>query len=322
MLEPWQLALIIVGGVILVLLLLVVLPMILITMPIAEKLYKKQWTRSKEFHFDRGCSDATVDYHLDMYNQGIAWREENKKYIKEVQIVSDGLKLYGEYYDFGNKKAIMLLPGRTETCFYGCYYAPAFKAAGYNILLTDPRGHGLSDGDIITLGKGEGLDAINWCKFLHDEMKVDSIALYGLCGGATACCVALTHPDCPNYINSLIADGMFYSFFNVYKRHIIDEKHPVYPVIWEVLGKIKKHNGVDPYKVTPKVLIKNVKVPTLLLSGEKDKFAVPEEAKKLLKLSGASDKKLVYIPNARHSHLRYDNTIDYDKAVIDFLKSH
>ena len=114
---------------------------------------------------------------------------------------------------------------------------------------------------------------------------------------------------------------MFYSFFNVYRRHIIDEKHPVYPVIWEVLGKIKHRNGVNPYKLTPKNIIGKVSVPTLFLAGEYDKFAVPSETQKLYELCGAKKKEIYVIRHARHSHLRYDNLEDYDKAVIPFLRS-
>ena len=316
----WAIALIIVGGVILFLFLVVVLPAVLVTMPIAEKLYRAQWTRG-EHAFERGCSDASFDYHLDMFNKGMAWREKHLSYKKDVEVISDGIKLAGEYFDFGFKKAVILMPGRTETCYYACFYAPSFKEAGYNVLTIDPRAHGLSEGKILTLGKLEGLDLIAWSNLLIDKFGVETIVLYGLCGGGTASVVALNSEDCPKEIKGFISDGMFYSFFNVYRRHIIDEKHPVYPVIWEVLGKIKHRNGVNPYKLTPKNIIDKVKVPTLFLTGELDKFAVPSEAYKLYELCGSRNKQISLIKNARHSHLRYDNIEDYDKAVIPFLQS-
>ncbi len=316
----YAIGLIIGGGVLLVIFLVVILPILIITMPIAEKLYKLQWVRG-EHAFERGCSDASFDYHLDMFNQGMKWREANLSHKKDVEIISQGDKLVGEYFDFGFKKSIILMPGRTETCFYACYYAPTFVEAGYNVLTIDPRAHGLSEGKILTLGKLEGLDLLEWSKLLHDKFGIETVVLYGLCGGGTASCVALTNKDCPSYIKGFISDGMFYSFFNVYRRHIIDEKHPVYPVIWEVLGKIKHRNGVNPYKLTPKNLVADVKVPTLFLTGELDKFAVSEEAYKLHDLCGAPYKEIHLIKHARHSHLRYDNLEDYDKAVIPFLKS-
>ena len=315
----WAIALIVIGSV-LILLLGGLIPMLVITLPIAEKLYRLQWTRG-EHAFERGCSDASFDYHLDMFNQGMSWREKHLKNKIDVEVMSEGIKLVGEYFDFGYDKAIILMPGRTETCYYACYYAPTFVEAGYNVLTIDPRAHGLSEGKILTLGKLEGLDLLAWSKLLHDKYGIKTIVLYGLCGGGTASCVALTNKDCPSYIKGFVSDGMFYSFFNVYRRHIIDEKHPVYPVIWEVLGKIKHRNGVNPYRTTPKKIIDKVKVPTLFLTGELDKFAVPSEAYKLYDLCGAESKQIHLIKNARHSHLRYDNLKDYNEAVIPFLKS-
>lgn len=319
--ETWQIVLLIVG-IVLILLVGGIIFTIIYTNSIAEKLFQKQWVRQDPSKFPRGCSDKGFDYHLDMYNQGMAFRESVISKISEVEITSLNTKLCGEYYDFGFRKAIIILPGRMETCYYGAYYAEAFIKGGYNVLCIDPRAHGLSGGDKLTLGFDESIDAIEWAKFLHENKGVESIALYGLCGGATCACLTLVNKDCPSYVNAFIADGMFYSFYDVYKRHIKDEKKPVYPVIWELFHKIKKNNHCNPYKAAPNKLIKDVKVPLLIISGNLDKFAVPENAEKMFASAGSSDKKIVHIANARHSHVRYDNKADYDEAVVDFLSKH
>lgn len=289
------------------------------TNKIAKRLYKNQWTRNGDYSFERGCSDASVDYHLDMFNKGMEYREKNKKYIKEVDIISEGLHLYGEYYDFGFDKATIVMPGRMETAYYGAFYVDAFKKAGFNVLCTDPRAHGLSEGEFITLGKHESLDNIAWAKLLHDKFGVKHINLFGICGGATCACYILTNKDCPSYIDSFISDGMFYSFYVMYKGHIKDEKKPVFPVLQEVFHYIKKYNDVNPYKASPKDMLKKIKTPLLMISGEKDKFALPKYAQKLFDLSTSDPKKIEYIPNARHSHVRYDNQEAYDKAIYEFL---
>jgi pimeloyl-ACP methyl ester carboxylesterase len=321
--DKTTLIILIVAGVVLFLLLGGVIFSVIYTMPIAEKLYQKQWVRQDEKKFERGCSDKSFDYHLDMFNKGMEFHDANLKKISEHQITSvDGLKLVAEYYDFGFDKTIIVLPGRTETCYYGAFYAEAFIKGGYNILCPDPRAHGLSQGTKITLGKMEASDAIEWAKYLHDKLGNKHIGLYGLCGGATASCIALTTPDVPSYIDLFIADGMFYSFFKVYKRHIVDEKHPVYPVIWEIMHKIKKGNNCNPYGAAPHKLIKKIDCALLILTGEKDIFAVSKEAFKMYETCPSKDKSIALIKNARHSHLRYDNRVEYDKAVVDFLKAH
>jgi len=290
------------------------------TSKIARKLYRLQWTRDSEAKFKRGCSDKGFDYHLDMFNKGMKYHDSKLANITEHEIKSMGLKLVAEYYDFGFDKAVIILPGRMETCYYGAFYAPAFEKAGYNVLSPDPRAHGLSEGDKITLGKYESIDAIEWAKYLHDKLGVKEVCLYGICGGATAACIASNNKDCPEYVNSFVLDGMFYSFFRVYKRHIKDEKKPVYPVIWEVMHYIKKYNDAEPYKAAPHKLIKNMHQRVLILSGSKDIFAISKEAKKMYDLCPSKDKHFALIENGRHSHLRYDNEEQYDSAIYNFLK--
>lgn len=291
------------------------------TSKIAKRLYLNQWTRHGDFSFKRECSDPSVSFHLDMYNQGLKIREENLKVIKEVDIYSENLHLFGEYYDFGFDKATIVLPGRMETCYYGAFYLPAFKMSGYNVLCIDPRAHGLSEGEYITLGKHEAIDTLSWAKLLHDKFGINHINLFGICGGATCACYVLTNPNCPTYIDSFISDGMFYSFYEMYKRHIIDEKKPVFPVLQEVFHFIKKNNDVNPYKAAPKDMIKHIKVPLLMICGSLDKFALPKYAQKLFELSASEKKKLVYVNNARHSHVRYDNPNVYDASIYDFLSN-
>lgn len=318
--EVWQIVLLIIG----VLLFLIIgglIFSIIYTNPIAERLFKSQWVRGKNA-FQRGCSDVTFDYHLDMYNIGYKYREDNLKFISDVEIESLNTKLVGEYYDFGFKKAIILLPGRLETCYYGAFYVEPFRQGGYNVLCIDPRAHGLSGGERLTLGFDEAIDAINWARFLHDKKGIERICLYGLCGGATASCLALLNIECPDYVNTFIADGMFYSFYRVYRRHIKDEKKPVFPVIFLLMHKIKKYNRVNPYKAAPNKMMKKLKCSILFLSGTKDKFAYCKDARKMFDKCSSFDKQLVYIENGRHSHLRYDNKTAYDKAVVEFLKAH
>lgn len=319
--ETWQIVLIVVG-IILFLLFGGVVFSIVYTLPIAEKLYQTQWVRKDKNAFARGCSDKSFDFHLDMFNKGMEYRETILDRISDVHIKSLDTDLYGEYYDFGFKKAIIVMPGRTETCYYGAFYAEAFIKGGYNVLCIDPRAHGLSGGDKITLGKEEAIDAIEWSKFLHDEKGIEKICLYGLCGGATASCFVFKNKECPSYVNTFIADGMFYSFFRVYKRHIIEEKKPVYPVILEIMHKIKVRNDSNPYKAAPHKLIKEINPSLLIISGTKDIFAISKEAKAMFESSPSKDKQFALINNGRHSHLRYDNREEYDNVVINFLRSH
>ena len=299
-----------------------ILIMMLVTRKVAKKLFYEQWIRTDKNQFERKCSNESLDYHLDMYNQGLAWRDKNKKFINKVKVRSDNLNLYGEFYNFGNKKSVIIIPGRSEACYYGCYYAEVFQKNHYNVLCFDPRGHGISEGKYFTLGINECHDVIEWANLLHEKYRQEEITLYGICGGATCALFTLTNENCPKYINKLITDGMFYSFFETYRQHIKERKKLVYPVIWHFFDYFKRIAKVDPYSAAPYKMIDKIDIPLLIISGEKDVFALPKYAQKLYDKATSKDKTIAFIKDARHSHVRYDNKEEFDDVVTNFLNAH
>ena len=48
-----------------------------------------------------------------MFSRGIQWMNQNKVSMTHVSINNKGLNLYGEYFNFGFKKAVIIIAGRT-----------------------------------------------------------------------------------------------------------------------------------------------------------------------------------------------------------------
>ena len=76
----------------------------------------------------------------------------------------NGLKLVGEWFDYGFDKTVIILPGRRETLVYSYYYAQPYKELGINVLVIDQRAHGLSEGTYSTCGIKEADDVKLWLK--------------------------------------------------------------------------------------------------------------------------------------------------------------
>jgi esterase/lipase len=55
------------------------------------------------------------------------------------------------------------------------------------------------------------------------------------------------------------------------------------------------------------------------LYGEKDIFSIPQKSRELFDACISEDKKLVWFEKGGHSHLRINNTQQYDQAIIDFF---
>ena len=273
---------------------------------------KEQWSRE--------MPDDIDPEQKPMYLAGLEWGKENAAFKKDVHIVSSGLSLYGEYYDFGSDRCAVILSGRTESLRYGYYFAVPYAKNGYNVLVLDPRGHGLSDGEFNTVGFEESKDAIAWVKHIRDTFGISSFVFHGICIGAAAGMLALSSPDAPDCIHGIVTEGMFPNFGESMKNHMIEKRKPVFPTFTFVDMWMKHYTGHS-MKYGPINVISGVRTPLLMLHSKEDLYSTPEYAEKLYSLSGSENKRLVWFPHGRHSMLRITDTELYDGSITEFLKT-
>lgn len=289
---------------------------------IAKDVYYDTLVRTSPEKWGRHCSDTTNEEQVIMWERGLAWGEANKDKMTEVEIENDGFQLFGEYYDFGFKKAAIIIPGRSESLMYSYYFAIPYEKAGCNVLVIDIRSHGKSTGKYDYIGVGEDKDTIKWAELLHERFGNEKVILHGICMGAGTGVLVLTNPSCPDYIAGQISEGGFISFAENYKQHMIQDHHPVFPVLQLVMLQIKKHTGTNVNKIRPIDLMDKVKVPYLFICGKNDKFSLPERSKELFAKCGSADKEIVWFEKGAHSHLRINNEDEFDAAIADFVGRH
>ena len=295
--------------------------MLIYTLPIAKRVYKEQLVRTSPDKWGRSCSFPDDAEQVQMWNDGIAWMEANKEKITEVEIENDGFHLVGQYFDFGAKRCILILPGRCESLVYSYYFAPPYEKAGFNVLVIDTRCHGMSDGTYNTIGVQESKDVLAWSKLLHDRFGNEEIYFHGICIGTASGLFALSAPNCPEYLKGLVTEGCYISFSETFKRHMMALNRPLFPVLQLVMREIYRHTGTNVYKSKPISAIRKIRPDCriLFLYGEKDIFSIPKKSRKLYAACVSQDKKLVWFEKGGHSHLRINNTEKYDQAIIDFF---
>ncbi|MBO4572586.1 MAG: alpha/beta hydrolase [Clostridia bacterium] len=301
-----------------VLLLAVLVPLIL-TLLIARKIYLYHFRRESKEKWARECSWNENKEQVDMYENGLKWGEENKAFLKDVHIAHDGLNLNGQFFDFGYDKTVFIHQGRTEACKYSYFFARPYAESGYNVLVIDPRAHGLSDGKFNTLGYKESGDILAWAKYLHDEFSQDHIIMHGVCIGAAAALYALTDAACPDYMEGLVVEGMYENFYDSFKNHIIELKHPTFPVLQECNMLTHLYTGFS-MKFGPKDVIGKYEKPLLMLHSNTDPYSLPEKALKLFEACPSKHKKFRMFPKGQHSHLRAVFENEYDDEIKAFLK--
>ena len=296
--------------------------MFIYTYPISKKVYAHQLVRTEPEKWGRVCSAPENEEQLQMWNDGIAWAEGFRDKVTEVEIENDGFRLFGEYFDFGSDRCVIILPGRCESLIYSYYFASPYEKAGFNVLVIDTRAHGKSEGTHNSIGVKESRDVLAWGKLAHERFGNKEIYIHGICIGTAAGIYALENKDCPDYFRGLVTEGCFVSFRETFKRHMIADRRPLFPVLDLVMGHINRNTGTNVYRQKPIRAIANMRknLRFLFLYGTQDIFSLPEKSQKLFDTCTAEDKKLVWFQKGGHSHLRINNTADYDNAIINFFE--
>lgn len=295
--------------------------MLIYTYPIAKRVYEDQLVRTSPEKWGRSCSFPDDAEQVQMWNEGVAWMERNRQRITQLQIENDGLQLFGQYFDFGADRCVIILPGRCESLVYSYYFAPPYEQAGFNVLVIDTRCHGMSDGKYNTIGVKESGDVLAWAKLAHERFGNREIYFHGICIGTSSGLFALRADRCPDYLRGLVTEGCYVSFPETFKRHMMALKRPLFPVLQLAMLQIYLHTGTNVYKDKPITAIGKIKTDcrVLFLYGEKDIFSIPEKSRQMFAACVSRDKKLVWFDRGGHSHLRINNTEKYDRAIIEFF---
>ena len=280
--------------------------------------YVKTLKRRSKDQWSREVPQGLEPDAQKMYDIGLQWDAENASYKQDVHIVRDGLNLYGEYYDFGYDKTAMILSGRTEGLRYSYYFAIPYAKNGCNVLVVDPRAHGLSDGSYNTVGFEESLDDVAWINYLQQNHGVNTVILHGICIGAAGGMLAATNPDCPSCVKAIVTEGMFPCFAESVKNHLIEKKKTTKLVHLVDFWK-KKFTGHS-MKYGPINVIDKLQIPLLMLHSQEDAYSKPEFAQKLYDLAGSKQKRLVWFSRGKHSMLRITDTDLYDLSITQFLQ--
>lgn len=283
---------------------------------IARHIYRILLVRTIPDKWSRECSWDDEEQR-EMFRIGLKWGEKNEAYHKRVSVTSDGLRLVGEYFDFGYKKAVIVIPGRMETCAYSYYFAKPYQESGYNVLAIDNRSHGLSEGKYNTVGIREYKDIIAWAKLLR-EYGVESVVLHGICiGGATAI-YAATDEEGKNYFDALVTDGTYNDFRVMLNDRFRERKKPVFPFVPIIMGYLRRAAGKSAVGFSPLTEIGKLEKPILFFYSKQDVFSKPENVQKLYDKCVAP-KRIHWFEKGIHSHIRINCEEEYDGLIKEFL---
>ena len=240
---------------------------------------------------------------------------------QEVSITSfDGLKLSGTWLETENSKGTIILAHGYRSCKLVEFsmVLDFYQSYGLNILLPDQRSHGKSEGRIITFGVKECQDVKKWIDWINVKQNSKPIILSGLSMGASTV-LFLADEDLPANVKGIIADCGFTSPWEIISCVFRNVTHlPAGPSLWvaELFARI--FGGFSLRQKNTKEVLRNSKLPVLLVHGKDDGF-VPCEMTQQGYDACTGEKEIFLVEGADHGLSFLKDSERYKEKVLAFL---
>lgn len=284
-----------------------------------KKKYSNQKRRDRSMQKkDQSMLAGLVTVHNSMVREAVAWMRNNPG--EQVEITADdGVKLYGEFFaKNGSHKYVIIVHGYNCTLRDMYCYGPYFYSKGYNVLFTDLRAHGKSEGDYIGMGWLERMDIKKWCEFIVHRDHDSKIALFGQSMGAAAVLMACGE-DLPENVKVCVEDSGYSSVSSMYKTLLKEAYHlPSFPLLNAASFMAKHEAGYSFFEAdTCKQLAKS-DIPTLFIHAKGDSYVPWENVYELFNAAN-EPKELYTVPEADHVCACFYDKKTYFEKIFDFL---
>jgi uncharacterized protein len=232
---------------------------------------------------------------------------------------SDGFPLVGWTVSPPRPRATVLLCHGLRNHRGQTLERTAFLAgAGYRCVAFDHRAHGQSGGKRSSFGFYEGRDVLAVREHLHGRWPNEPWAALGISMGAAALCFAAEHT--PPW-HAVILESLYHDIDSAFSKRI-GTKYPAWfrkfsrGVIWMT----EKRLGVSLDQVAPVQHIAALApAPLLLLTGDADELAPPEDSQRLLDRY-PGPRELYLVAGAQHENVCEKGGEPYRQRVLGFLE--
>ena len=212
------------------------------------------------------------------------------------------------------KGTVLLFHGYLGTKSSLVSSAEAFFSKGYSALMIDFSGHGGSEGGRTTIGFHEAEDVQAVYEYVR-KTESGPVYLFGISMGAAAIMRAVEHYELEP--DGLILECPFGKMYDAVAIRFKQAGVPAFPAAHLLMFWGGAQNGFWAFGHNPEKYARQIKIPSLLIYGEKDPRITLEETQAIFNnLQGP--KELLVCPNSWHGGYLYRDG-DLWHAAVDRL---
>ena len=196
------------------------------------------------------------------------------------------------------------------------------KYLGYNILLPDLHGHGLSSGDDIRMGWLDRTDVLRWADIAERRFRVGGfpsrMVVHGISmGAATTMCVA--GDATPGYMKCFVEDCGYTSAWDEFSHELKGRfSLPDFPLLYTSSLLCKLKYGWSFAEASPLRQVARCRKPMLMIHGSRDTF-VPTAMVYRLYAAKPAPKQLWVAQGSAHAESYRDHRAEYINKVARFV---
>ena len=250
----------------------------------------------------------------------------NNKVLKDTFIEMSEKEQAHAFYMYASKptnRTAILVHGYKECGIKMLHIAHLYACLGFNVLIPDLHGHGLSDGKYIQMGWKDRLDVLRWCAFANQLFKLkgknSQQVLHGISMGA-ATVMGVSGENTPSFIRCFVEDCGYTSVWDEFKGELKNRfSLPSFPLLYTTSVATKVFCGWSFQEASPLNAVSKCKKPMLFIHGNVD-FFVPTAMVYRLYKAKPQPKRLWVVPQAAHAESYKVNPDKYKKQVEMFLQ--
>jgi alpha-beta hydrolase superfamily lysophospholipase len=232
---------------------------------------------------------------------------------------ADGTSLFGWYVTSDDTEAntLLIIHDLSESKINYLNFVKQMNDRGLNVCVIDMRGHGESGGDAFL----PGMTAISDVQIIFDSLLkkpgTNHIAVFGVGIGAA---VAIQNASLDGRGEALILQSPFANFADYVEDYSKRKWGKMAFILHSVLEReLEDRLQFELTDLDLSETIKYINIPTLFICGSNDEIIPPRNTYSIYDSSGAKEKNLILVKNAKHHTIEQNGGEEYYNKIAEFI---